>query len=69
MLAGTLTGTSPQRAPRFLRLRRCHTRGLRKSAPTLIAPARPCQPIWLEIKGFATYHPRASQCLPSSVRP
>jgi hypothetical protein len=38
--------------------------GVRKSAPTLIAPERLCQPRyqpkWLEIKGFATYHRRAS---------
>ncbi len=38
--------------------------GVRKSAPTLIAHAPWCQPRyqpkWLEIKGFATYHRRAS---------
>ena len=54
--------------------------GVRKSAPTLIAPARLCQPRyqpkWLEIKGFATYHRRASflflsvpLCFLSSARP
>jgi hypothetical protein len=53
---------------------------VRKSAPTLIAPERLCQPRyqpkWLEIKGFATYHRRASFLFPfrsapflSSARP
>jgi hypothetical protein len=54
--------------------------GVRKSAPTLIAHARLCQPRyqpkWLEIKGFATYHRRASFLIlslplrfPPSARP